>query len=162
MCNNLTKADSLHETLFIEAKLKTILRIGEEYRLRKAELKKQKNKQVLVFRLCDLPRWKGGDLLLFDSEHLLEVGEAITAGVTESGEQRMRYNKNRILIEPRKDGRSFIKLYAESEQKAIREKKITVVALKEKNKRGWMIVAAPKDIQLLVNERKKCQSNEDC
>ena len=162
-----SKSDSIHPTLFIEAKKRKTMADFTRYRDRQAELMKElgskarkRDLKPLVVRLCYLPHFNGGDVLVFDYQYLEQVAAAVLVGVDEAGKPKLTYLMEGITMEQgnltKKNTRTksvLVNLYGKTAALARQELKIPICAVKQPNRQGWLIAIAPKYVPKLAQAR---------
>jgi hypothetical protein len=155
MCENLTKADTLHDHLFIECKLRSEFSIVGKYIAHTERLHKEKNPRrpkkgespvpILppVLRVANGLRYKEGDLWVFSYAHLELVANCVLVGTEDNGNIRRMVLKNRMNFIEGEKADAILSLYADTEMKAKKENKVPVVAIKRKNTVGWLLAVNP-------------------
>lgn len=156
MCNTLTKADTLHERIFIECKLREHIPLFVSYREFQEERKKNQAPQVL--RIKDFTTYLH-DLWVFDYTFLPLLNESFKKINDTENKERTVIINSKSLIKDSKLGKTFIKLYKETEEKAKRENKIPIVAIKMKGQKGWLCIINPNYLSF-IDEQWEQQKNE--
>jgi hypothetical protein len=160
MSANITKSDIIHPTIFVECKFRARFVPFENMLIWQDELKRelkhlQKKDATLtwktpVYRLKDYSLY-WGDIWIFYNEEMPEVCKAASEVVSEDGKTRMVILNRLVTIRELKNQTGIINLYADTERKSLLEEKVPVVALKMKNKKGWLFVINPKYLQNIQN-----------
>lgn len=162
-----SKSDSIHPTLFIEAKKRKTMADFTRYRDRQAELLKALGSKArkadlkpLIIRLCYVPDFNGGDVLVFDYQYLEQVAAAVVVGTDERGGPKLTYVTDGITLEEgnltRKKTRTksvLVSLYGKTALLARQELKVPICAVKQPNRVGWLIAVAPKHVPKLAQAR---------
>ncbi len=143
MCHSLTKADTLHLDLFIECKLRSNFRIFTRFREIKTALKKQKVDLPLVIRLTNGRKYQKGDVWLFDYCDIEKVAQSAIVGYADDGSVKLTYLMRNIALDKTEKADTILTLYKEVEEKSLKEEKVPVVAIKMKNRKGWLVAVAP-------------------
>lgn len=160
MCESLTKADIMHEFIFAECKLRDNFAIFTRYRAEQAEtLKTFKNTlksapntrfRPPIFLLKNYKKYQG-DLWLIDYEYFPLIADSAIIGKRDDGTPSITYLSSRIQLFDKYKADTILNVFKDAEEKAIKERKIPVVAIKMKGKKGWMCVVKPSDIPEIKN-----------
>jgi hypothetical protein len=169
MCDSITKADIIHDTIFVECKFRARIVFYEQYLAKQVELQAEHKKLIktipghrlkaLVYRMKDFEVYRG-DLWIFDKEEMLQIAQsAVQVSNEDKTETRMVIMHSLVTIEPLKAQKGILDLYKETVVKAEIENKLPIVTLKMKNKKGWLFVVDPKYLARIYEHIK--QDNDE-
>jgi len=155
MIKTITNSDSLHTKLYIECKYRAIFSIISDYMERWNRVDKEARlaakfrpqeefvRKAVVYRLLNSKKYSGGQVYLFAPD---EIGRVLGTISFKGG--RLTINPKRVeIVEYKAD--SILSLYKETVERAEKEKKVPLVCVKMKNKRGWLIGISPMYIEHL-------------
>lgn len=132
----ISASDSMHEGLFIEAKLRSSHPLIERY--------EKEFKDGLVVSI-DHAKYDY-NLLAFGSDTFPELAQKATHMVDKKGRLRVRQFLEEIKPEKVKVGRNVFPIFYEASLLAQMENKIPLVAVKLKYKKGWIAVVRVEDV----------------
>lgn len=152
MCGNLTKSDIIHEDFFVECKYRQSFSVFEKFQDAQELLNKKyksytsRGEQItykpLVYKITNFVKYKGGDLWLFDPEDLPQIMGSAEKVEDTNGVPRLIILSNKVeLVKAKAD--TIAVLYQDICPKAAKENKVPIVAIKMKNRRGWLMAVNP-------------------
>ncbi len=144
-----TNSDTLHKKIYIECKYRDSLWYFDPL----TEARETEGKPV-VYVICNLATYKGGDLWLCYMDDFKWLCKEVTYVKAETGQGRLISSNSFVRNRMNKYG-SLLSLYQQTEDRAKIEGKIPVVAVKMKNRKGYLLGTNPKnfgDLNKLLNK----------
>lgn len=158
MCDSISKADILHDKLFVECKLRADFAIFRKFREEQKqrreedETKKRRGQRAknaplrpLIYRITNYKKFTE-DLWLVDHEEINKIIDGVEVFTDDENREKVVYFSSKFSMNEKNKADTIVTLFKEVDVKAKAENKIPIVAIKMKGQRGWLAVVKPKSL----------------
>lgn len=141
-----TKSDIEHDVFFVECKYRVSFPVYKKYEefkgIKVPGMVKSSDLIPKVLDITNMRKYSRGQLWLFSYEDAVKISHAASLVCDTEGKPRIIILKRKLAVK-RAKADMLVTLYREIRVKAETENKVPIVAIKQKNKQGWLMAVDP-------------------